>query len=90
MATGTAALHPPSLLRIPVTLVVGLIMPPLAIFAWILLSGSARTGYLQSGWVRAGGILVVAGVLPLLAIIAAAWIGLWPDPDPNPIGAGLF
>ena len=27
---------------------------------------------------------------PLIGIVALAKIGLWPDPDPNPIGPGLL
>ena len=81
---------PPSPLRLPVTIAAALVIPPLAIVAWILLSGSERSAYLKSGWVRAGGALAVAGALPLVAIIVAAKIGLWPDPNPNPVGPGLF
>ncbi len=46
--------------------------------------------YLQSWWVRAGIGLLVVGAGPLLFIIVAAAIGLWPDPNPNPIGPGLL
>ena len=46
--------------------------------------------YLQSWWVRTGVALLVLGSGPLLFIIAAAAIGLWPDPNPNPIGPGLL
>ena len=46
--------------------------------------------YLQSWWVRTGIGLLVVGTGPLLFIIAAAAIGLWPDPNPNPIGPGLL
>jgi hypothetical protein len=34
--------------------------------------------------------LLVIGSAPLLFIIIAAAIGLWPDPNPNPIGPGLL
>jgi hypothetical protein len=34
--------------------------------------------------------LFVLGSCPLLAIIVLASIGLWPDPNPNPIGPGLL
>jgi hypothetical protein len=30
------------------------------------------------------------GTGPLVFIIAAAALGLWPDPNPNPIGPGLL
>jgi hypothetical protein len=32
----------------------------------------------------------VLGSGPLFVIIALAAVGLWPDPDPNPIGPGLL
>lgn len=34
--------------------------------------------------------LFVVGCGPLLGIVFLASIGLWPDPDPNPIGPGLL
>ena len=46
--------------------------------------------YLKSGWVRAGLILLAIGAGPLLFIIAAADVGLWPDPNPNPVGPGIL
>ena len=46
--------------------------------------------YLQSWWVRIGVALLVLGSGTLLFIVLAAAIGLWPDPDPNPIGPGLL
>ncbi len=46
--------------------------------------------YLRSGWVRVGVALLVMGSAPLLFIIGAAAVGLWPDPNPNPIGPGLL
>ena len=46
--------------------------------------------YLQSGWVKVGLALLFVGAGPLLFIIVAAAIGLWPDPNPNPIGPGLL
>ena len=41
-----------------------------------------------SRWGKVGIGLVVFGWGPLLAIIALAELGLWPDP--NPIGPGLL
>jgi hypothetical protein len=32
----------------------------------------------------------VLGQAPLLFIVGAADLGLWPDPNPNPIGPGLL
>jgi hypothetical protein len=40
--------------------------------------------------VRIGLGLLVLGSGPLVAIIVLAELGLWPDPDPNPIGPGLL
>jgi hypothetical protein len=44
----------------------------------------------RSRWFRVGAVLFVLGSGPLLLIIAAAAVGLWPDPNPNPIGPGLL
>jgi hypothetical protein len=46
--------------------------------------------YLQSAWVKFGLGLLLLGAAPLTFIIVAAAIGLWPDPNPNPIGPGLL
>jgi hypothetical protein len=46
--------------------------------------------YLRSNWIRVGLALAVIGAGPLLLIILAAAIGLWPDPNPNPVGPGLL
>jgi hypothetical protein len=46
--------------------------------------------YLRSLWVKIGLGLLVVGAGPLLFIISAAALGLWPDPNPNPIGPGLL
>ena len=44
-----------------------------------------------SNWVFTIGFAVlVLGSAPLIGIIFLAKIGLWPDPDPNPIGPGLL
>ena len=48
------------------------------------------SGYLQSKLVKAGLIVLVLGTGPLLFIIVAAAIGLWPDPNPNPVGPGML
>lgn len=47
-------------------------------------------GFLSNRWSKIGLALVIFGWGPLLLIIALAAIGLWPDPDPNPIGPGLL
>jgi hypothetical protein len=46
--------------------------------------------YLQSTWTKVGIGLLAIGAGPLLFIILAAAVGLWPDPNPNPIGPGLL
>jgi hypothetical protein len=46
--------------------------------------------YLRSRLVRVGLGLLVVGSGPLFFIIAAAELGLWPDPNPNPVGPGLL
>jgi hypothetical protein len=46
--------------------------------------------YLRSRWVPVGLGLLVMGTGPLVAILLAAKIGLWPDPNPNPIGPALL
>lgn len=48
------------------------------------------SAYLASRWVQSGLLLVVFGWGPLLVIVALASVGLWPDPNPNPIGPGLL
>jgi len=51
---------------------------------------SAMSQYLKSTWVRVGLLLLVVGATPLLFIITAAALGLWPDPNPNPVGPGIL
>jgi len=46
--------------------------------------------YLESRLVRAGLVIFGLGCGPLLFIIVAASVGLWPDPNPNPVGPGLL
>ena len=46
--------------------------------------------YLQSRLIKIGLGLLVVGASPLIFIILAAAVGLWPDPEPNPIGPGLL
>ena len=46
--------------------------------------------YLQSPLVKVGIGLLVVGAAPLVFIIFGAAVGLWPDPNPNPIGPGLL
>jgi hypothetical protein len=46
--------------------------------------------YLGNRLFRIGLILVLIGWTPLWGIVLLAAIGLWPDPNPNPIGPGLL
>jgi len=46
--------------------------------------------FLANRLFKLGVILLVLGTGPLFAIIVAAELGLWPDPNPNPIGPGLL
>jgi len=46
--------------------------------------------YLESRWVKVGIGLLLVGTGPLLFVIVAAAVDLWPDPNPNPIGPGLL
>jgi hypothetical protein len=85
-----SAYDPPSSLRIPLSVLVGVVVPPLGLMLWIGLSGSQRRQYLESNWVRTGFGLAVGSFLPLLAFIAAASLGLLADPNPNPIGLGFL
>lgn len=75
--------------NVPVLLLC-VLAPPLGLIAWVLGSEADRAVYLRSPWVRAGLGLLVLGSAPLLGIVALAKLGLWPDPDPNPIGPGLL
>jgi hypothetical protein len=46
--------------------------------------------FLANKWGKIGIALVVFGWGPLLLIILLATIGLWPDPNPNPVGPGIL
>ena len=83
-------MKPASVLRVPATLLLALTAPPLALAAWILLSGGQRAAYFRSKWIRAGLVVLVLGTLPLLAVVVAASLGLTRDPNPNPVGLGLL
>lgn len=64
--------------------------PTVGLLAWVFGSGAQRPTYLRSWWVRVGPALLLVGSVPLVAIIVAAKVGLWPDPNPNPIGPGML
>ncbi len=49
-----------------------------------------RNRYLRNRLFRWGLVLLVVGSGPLWGIILAAQLGIWPDPNPNPIGPGLL
>ena len=74
----------------PLVLLLCVLAPPLGLLAWVFTSGSNRAAYLGSGWIRSGLTLLILGSAPLLAIILAAAVRLWPDPNPNPVGPGLL
>lgn len=82
--------NPPSPLRLPLTAILIFTAPPLALVSWIMLSGGKRALYFSSSWIRAGAVTFAIGALPLLLISVLAAVRLWPDPNPNPIGLGLF
>jgi len=54
------------------------------------MASAPRRRFLSSRWSKVGVALVIVGWTPLLGIILLAQIGLWPDPNPNPIGPGLL
>ena len=81
---------PPSLYRIPITIVSAIFGGPLALIVWFWLSGSQRTRYWLSNWVRSGIAVMVVGALPLLLTILAANVHLLADPNPNPVGFGVL
>lgn len=66
------------------------VTPTLGLLVWVLGNRHQRPIYLRSWWVRIGLVALVVGATPLLTIGLAAKVGLWPDPNPNPIGAGLL
>jgi hypothetical protein len=41
-------------------------------------------------WLLVAIALVIFGWGPLIAVVVLAQLGLWPDPNPNPIGPGLL
>lgn len=46
--------------------------------------------FFGSRWSQVGIALVAIGWTPLLGIVLLATLGLWRDPNPNPIGPGLL
>ncbi len=46
--------------------------------------------YLGNRLIQIGLVLVLVGWTPLWGIVLFAAVGLWPDPNPNPIGPGLL
>jgi hypothetical protein len=55
-----------------------------------LLRSDGMKDYLQSRWIRAALVIAGIGWTPLFGIILLAHLGIWPDPNPNPIGPGLL
>jgi len=66
----------PSPWRLPVALLLAITAPPLAIAAWILLSGDRREIYWRSWGVKGGLAIAVIGALPLFVVGIAAELGL--------------
>lgn len=46
--------------------------------------------FLSDKLFRIGAAVVIIGSAPLLTILLLAKVGLWPDPNPNPVGPGLL
>jgi hypothetical protein len=46
--------------------------------------------FLSDKLFKIGAAVVILGSAPLLFILLMAKIGLWPDPNPNPVGPGLL
>jgi hypothetical protein len=46
--------------------------------------------YWGSTWIRVGLALLLLGSGPFAFISIAVDFGLWPDPNPNPVGPGLL
>jgi len=46
--------------------------------------------YLSNRWFKVGFWIFILGGAPLWSIVLLAAIGLWPDPNPNPVGPGLL
>jgi hypothetical protein len=44
----------------------------------------------RNRWLKTGIALVVLGWGPLIGIVVLSSLGLWPDPNPNPVGPGLL
>ncbi len=49
-----------------------------------------NNSYMRNRWFKAGVWLVLIGWTPLWGIVLLSALGLWPDPNPNPIGPGLL
>jgi hypothetical protein len=48
------------------------------------------TGFVPNRWSKIRLALVLFGWGPLLLIVSLAAAGLWPDPNPNPIGPAIL
>jgi hypothetical protein len=46
--------------------------------------------FLSNPWTKVGILLVTLGWGPLFTIILLSKLGMWADPNPNPIGCGLL
>jgi hypothetical protein len=46
--------------------------------------------FLQNRFIRVGLVLMGVGWTPLWSIVLLTKLGLWPDPNPNPVGPGIL
>ena len=46
--------------------------------------------FLANRLFKIGALLALVGWTPLFGIILLAKIGVWPDPNPNPVGPGML
>jgi hypothetical protein len=46
--------------------------------------------FFANRWTRVGLVLMAVGWTPLWGIVLLAKLGIWPDPNPNPVGPGML
>lgn len=55
-----------------------------------ILIGVEMLPFLSDRLFRIGAAVVIIGSAPLITILLLAKVGLWTDPNPNPVGPGLL
>jgi membrane protease YdiL (CAAX protease family) len=76
--------------HVPGLFLVGATAPSLGLFAWWSLGTLALTMVMTFLFIRAGGNVVVAGIIPHFVINAAAAVGVWESRPPETLSlAGL-